>query len=141
MTPEQMAQIHAACFDGAPRPWTAAEFADYIEGPDALFERGETALAVLRIAADEAEILTIAVDPAQQRRGLASALMAEMIAHAAGAGCTKMLLEVAEPNIAARALYETHGFSPAGYRKNYYHKSGQTALSAVVMVKNLGSAV
>jgi ribosomal-protein-alanine N-acetyltransferase len=73
-----------------------------------------------RVAADEAEILTLAVDPAQRRRGLGSALLRAAMERAADLGATSMFLEVAVTNHAARALYMLHGFTEAGLRRRYY---------------------
>ncbi len=73
-----------------------------------------------RVAADEAEILTLAVDPGQRRRGVGSALLSAAMAHAANLGAVFMFLEVAVTNDAARALYAAHGFTKAGLRRHYY---------------------
>lgn len=80
--------------------------------------RGGMLLA--RVAADEAEILTLAVTPGQQRRGLGSALLGAAMDRAAALGAASMFLEVAVPNRAARALYAAHGFTEAGLRRHYY---------------------
>jgi [ribosomal protein S18]-alanine N-acetyltransferase len=73
-----------------------------------------------RVAADEAEILTLAVDPGQRRRGIGAALLGAAMARAGGLGATSMFLEVAVTNRAARALYAAYGFSEAGLRRHYY---------------------
>jgi ribosomal-protein-alanine N-acetyltransferase len=73
-----------------------------------------------RVAADEAEILTLAVDPGQRRRGIGTALLSAAMARAANLGATFMFLEVAVTNGAARALYVAHGFTEAGLRRHYY---------------------
>lgn len=73
-----------------------------------------------RVAADEAEILTLAVSPAQRRRGLGSALLRMAMDRAANLGAASMFLEVAVTNHAARALYAAHGFTEAGLRRHYY---------------------
>ena len=57
-----------------------------------------------RLAADEAEILTIAVDGAHQGRGVGRALLSENLRQAANAGAKVMFLEVAKDNAAALAL-------------------------------------
>lgn len=73
-----------------------------------------------RVAADEAEILTLAVNPEQRRHGLGSALLRAAMERARGLGAASMFLEVAVTNHAALALYEKHGFSEAGLRRRYY---------------------
>jgi ribosomal protein S18 acetylase RimI-like enzyme len=79
-------------------------------------------------ALDEAEILNIAVDPDCRRRGVGSSLLKAVCAQAKGA----ILLEVAEPNLPALALYRKHGWESAGIRAGYYNHG---AVNAVVMKK------
>ncbi|MBY0338017.1 MAG: GNAT family N-acetyltransferase [Acetobacteraceae bacterium] len=73
-----------------------------------------------RVAADEAEILTLAVVPEARRQGVATALVEAACAAALLAGARVMFLEVAEDNGAARALYAALGFAVAGRRRGYY---------------------
>ena len=122
-----MAVLHAAAFAAGER-WDAAAFAAQLGLPGVfglLDERGGLALA--RVAADEAEILTLAVHPSAQRRGIGRDLLDRALAEAAGRGAAAMFLEVAESNAAARALYAAAGFAPVGRRQGYY-VSGADAL-------------
>ncbi len=84
-------------------------------------------LALLRVTADEAEILTIGVVPKMRRRGIAAALLREAIARATKLGAQTLFLEVGLSNRAARQLYERAGFSEAGRRRAYY-ANGEDAL-------------
>ncbi len=77
-------------------------------------------MAMLRVTADEAELLTIAVLPAARSRGVGAALLGEAIAESARRGAARMFLEVAEGNAAARALYHRQGFTRVGRRRDYY---------------------
>lgn len=86
------------------------------------------AMVMARIAADEAEILTLAVRPAQRRQGLARALLEEAARLCAAHGATALFLEVATRNQAARALYAAHGFEQVGRRRGYY-ADGDDALT------------
>lgn len=79
-------------------------------------------------AADEAEILNLAVDPAWRRRGVGSALLQAVAQRARGT----IYLEVAELNAAAIALYRKLGWVEAGLRTGYYNHG---TLNAVVMKK------
>jgi [ribosomal protein S18]-alanine N-acetyltransferase len=81
-------------------------------------EQGGMLLA--RTAADEAEILTLAVLPALRRRGLGRALLLLAMAEARRRGATTMALEVAADNVAGQALYKQAGFMPVGRRRRYY---------------------
>ena len=91
-----------------------------------------------RLAADEAEILTIAVDAAYQGRGVGRALLSENLRQAANAGAKTMFLEVAKDNAPALALYDRFGFVKVGERVGYYRRADRTRAAAVVMRKSLG---
>jgi len=72
----------------------------------------------------EHEILNLAVDPSQRRRGIARALLFRVLAKGSGT----WYLEVRESNSAAINLYKSAGFKPAGRRPNYYGDSGEAAV-------------
>lgn len=123
-----LAAIHHAAFPPGQR-W----------GPDAMVLQLELpgvfvlydpagAMVMARIAADEAEILTLAVLPEQRRQGLARTLLAEAIRQCAAHGATTLFLEVATRNAAARALYAGLGFQEVGRRRGYY-ADGDDALT------------
>ncbi|POF61654.1 ribosomal-protein-alanine N-acetyltransferase [Novacetimonas maltaceti] len=75
---------------------------------------------MVRAVLDEAEILTLAVDPAFRRRGLARALLAWMADMAAQQGIARLFLEVGVGNAAAWGLYRDAGFEEVGRRRGYY---------------------
>ena len=75
---------------------------------------------ILRRAADECELLQIAVDKASRRCGIAETLMEAALRWARDAGAATVFLEVRKSNNAAIMLYEKHGFKKYGARKNYY---------------------
>ncbi|MGH3570083.1 MAG: ribosomal protein S18-alanine N-acetyltransferase [Pseudonocardia sp.] len=74
----------------------------------------------------EAEVHTIGVDPAYQRRGIGQALLRGLLA-IADAERAAVFLEVRTDNDAARALYEAAGFTVVGLRRRYYRVSGADA--------------
>ncbi len=87
---------------------------------------GQTAgflLAACPIA-EEAEILTLAVDPAHRRRGLGRALVETFLHTRQG----DVFLEVRPSNLAAQKLYEASGFAPTGTRPRYYRSPDEDAL-------------
>lgn len=73
-----------------------------------------------RVAADEAEVLTLAVIPAFQRRGLGRRLLHAALDCARDRGAVQMFLEVASDNIPALSLYAGAGFTQVGCRRSYY---------------------
>ncbi len=115
-----LAAIHAVAFPPDER-WDAAAMAELLAMPGTFGLIADAEGFILaRVAADEAEILTLAVLPARTRQGLASQLLAATLRIAKAAGAAAMLLEVAEPNLAARGLYAVFGFGEVGRRRRYY---------------------
>lgn len=137
----ELARVHAQAFD---HPWSASEIADVMHGPGAfalVFEAAAPAAFILcRAIAGEAEILTLAVEPAARRKGLARALVEAAAGAARMAGAETMFLEVADDNVAAIGLYEVAGFARAGLRRGYYDRGPQGSVDALVMRLDLGRA-
>jgi [ribosomal protein S18]-alanine N-acetyltransferase len=121
-----LAAIHGAAF---PREgWGAGAFQVQLEMHSVLgLLDGRGGLLLLRVTADEAEILTIGVIPARRRQGIARALLDEGMLRARGLGVRAIFLEVGVWNRAARALYEATGFKEVGRRRQYY-ANGEDAL-------------
>ena len=136
-----VAALHAASF---PDGWSAASIATLIAGPGAFgllasCDGEPGGFILVRPAADEAEILSLAVLPAWRRRGLARCLLAAALERLIAAGIRRLLLEVAEDNVAARRLYENAGLVAVGRRPGYY-RAGATATTALVMALALDPA-
>lgn len=132
--PARLAALHAGAFDA---PWDAAAFADLLAQPGVFAEAEGDGFILIRVVADEAEILTLAVRPAARRQGIAARLTARAAAEAQGLGATRLFLEVAEHNAAARALYASLGFQPAGRRRGYYARKDGPAVDALILALNL----
>ncbi len=121
---ESMAAIHAACFAKA---WSPNEIGQFVTAPGCLSlivstapERAAQGFVVVRSAGDEAEILTVAVDPSHRRNGLGRALFAAAIASLRAAGAKRLFLEVEAGNESARGLYQSLGAVAVGRRPRYY---------------------
>jgi len=135
----KLAQIHAASFH---RGWGEGEFEQMLREQNTLLHRlreGSTVIgfSVSRIAADEAEILSIALEPGHRGRGLSRDLFLTHLGHLAGRGVRTVFLEVEENNAPARKLYERAGFAVAGRRERYYKEAGGVELNALVMRRDL----
>ena len=122
-----LARIHAAAFAGQGRAWSTREIEDLCAEPSISLRvapdgGGQTiaGFALFRTAADEAELLTLAVAPDSQRKGLGRSLLADVLTGAREAGAARLFLEVAAGNSAARALYAGAGFQVCGTRSAYY---------------------
>jgi [ribosomal protein S18]-alanine N-acetyltransferase len=81
-----------------------------------------TGLVLAQSFGTECEILTLAVVPERRRAGVGSALLASIIEEAWYRGAGALFLEVAEDNLAARALYAGYGFVQLRRRANYYRR-------------------
>lgn len=136
MTPDALATLHACCFT-TPRPWSAAEFADFLGAPMCFLLTEPAGFLLGRVIADEAELLTVAVDPAARRQGMGARLLAGFSATAKARGAATAFLEVAAGNAPAQALYAQAGWVTAGRRKAYYHAPDGTAEDALVMTCDL----
>lgn len=131
-TPATMARIHAAAYT-LDRPWTEAGFAALCDSPHVLALGDARAFILARVIADEAEVLTIATDPAHRRKGLARACL-ERFHHAARArGAATAFLEVAADNPAALALYQAAGYRQTGTRRAYYPRDAAPAADALIL--------
>lgn len=131
---EALADLHAEAFD---TPWTASAFNELLAQPGVLLEAEAGGFVLARVAADEAEILTLAVRRATRRSGIALRLMEAAARRAATLGARRLLLEVAEDNAPARALYARLGFEGAGQRRRYYARADGEAADALLLVLKL----
>jgi ribosomal-protein-alanine N-acetyltransferase len=134
-----LAQIHGASFH---RGWDEGEFETMLSERNTLVHRlrmGRKVIgfSVSRMAADEAEILSIAVAESHRGRGLSGNLLLTHLGHLAGRGVRTVFLEVEENNQPARRLYERAGFTVVGRRERYYRQGGGEPLNALLMRRDL----
>ena len=134
-----LAQLHGASFH---RGWGEGEFESMLTERNTLVHRLRSGrkvigFAVSRMAADEAEILSIAVASSHRGRGLSRTLLLTHLGHLAGRGIRTVFLEVEENNQPARRLYDRTGFAVVGRRERYYRQPGGEQLNAVLMRRDL----
>lgn len=139
---EALARLHEAGFY---RGWPREEFAAFLNDPQRTpayiacdANRRIAGFAMLRLAADEAELLTIAVDPKWRGKGVGHALMHACFEDLMFTPVKRMFLEVDEDNDPAVRLYRREGFSPVGARKGYYSRPNGNTATALVMSRDLG---
>ncbi|MGQ9366268.1 GNAT family N-acetyltransferase [Azospirillum sp. ST 5-10] len=140
-----VAALQQLCFPE--EPWSDG-FVATLLGQPGTFGRlavGGTAAApnplgfvLARVAAEDGEILAIGVPPARRRAGLGRRLLDEALAEMQRLGATAVFLEVAEDNMAARALYTDAGFFAVGRRPGYYRRPDGRA-TALVLRHSYGS--
>lgn len=132
MTPEDLAQLYARAFPDS-AGWDAETFRSFAKDPTCFILTRPQGFALIRVIADEAELLSIATHPDQRRRGVARDLMNRWHAEAAARGAARAFLEVATDNIPARALYDSLGYQPEGRRKAYYRRRDGSHCDALLM--------
>jgi len=133
------ARLHKASFH---RGWDTGEFEQLLADRSVLAHRlrqGRTIVGFIlsRMAADEAEILSVAIAPDQRGRGLSRGLVQTHLGYLAGLGIRTVFLEVEENNGPARALYARAGFQIVGRRERYYKDDSGVQLNAIVMRRDL----
>lgn len=89
------------------------------------------------VVGGEAEVLTLCVDPAVRRRGIARVLLADLYAAARVACVSRVVLEVAADNETARSLYAAEGFAAVGRRPFYYRRPAAAAADALILARPL----
>lgn len=135
---DRAAELHRQAFQPfGERAWTRRDLGELLASPGvgALFlEVGgrEDGFVVWRTAADEAELLTIAVRSDRRRYGGGGALLAAVVERVRRGGAQSLFLEVGADNAPARSLYSQAGFVEVGRRPNYYRRHGGFA-DALVM--------
>ena len=134
-----LSAIHARAFP-EDEFWDAHIIAGQLSQPGVfglIDARGGMILA--RLAADEAEVLTVAVVPERRQQGLGARLVSEAAREARRLGAARLFLEVSTRNPAARALYRTLGFEQVGRRRGYY-ADGSDALTLRLALSDAGTA-
>ncbi|MGH3856085.1 MAG: ribosomal protein S18-alanine N-acetyltransferase [Pseudonocardiaceae bacterium] len=132
MSPEDVhrcAELEHLLFD-IDDPWSHAVFVEALAaGHYYLSAReGDALVGYVGLArvGREAEVHTLAVDPAHQRRGIGRALLRAALDHA---GEASVFLEVRTDNESAIQLYRSEGFEVIGIRRGYYQASGADAFT------------
>lgn len=122
--------------EGFRRGWQASEMAALMDKPENVFFVARlvgkpdvpiVGFNILRQTAEEAEILSIAVDPAWRGRDIGEKLMREAINHLLADRVAELFLEVDETNLSAVRLYTKLGFKTVGERPGYYRAVNPTA--------------
>ena len=137
------ARLHAT---GFPHPWDALDFERLIGAGSAFGHavvetrdpRRVQGFILSRRAADEAEVLTIVVDPSSRHQGVAGRLMRANMDPLVRHGVRSWFLEVGDNNTAARLLYATLGFAEVGRRQGYYRVEGAAPATALILRRTIG---
>ena len=130
-----VSELHGLCFD---KSWTFDDFHNFLsDGRTFLFTYGSIAfpdgMILARVAADEAEVLTLCVRPACRRQGVGERLVRSAMVKAAEIGANRLFLEVSHENLTARNLYQTVGFVELARRRDYYG----AGCDAIILARNI----
>lgn len=130
-----LATIAAIDREVSPRPWTVPMLVDEVsrsdrrwfvartgevDGRDGDSNRAIVGFAGLALLAGEAHVMTVAVAPDWQRRGIGSRLLEALLDAAERVEASEVTLEVRASNSRARELYRRAGFVETGIRPGYY---------------------
>ena len=127
---KQVAELEKICFSD---PWSENSVASELNNPLSVWLVAEENGIVCgyvgsQTVLDETDMMNIAVHPDFRRKGIAAALIAELVRLLKERGSRILRLEVRESNAPAIALYESLGFAQLGLRKNYYRNPKENAL-------------
>ena len=116
--------------DFFPDSWSENSVLTHIKNQKVItLKFGETLLGycIFMTAADEGEILRIAVDKKLRGAGLGKKLLSSVLCEMKEDGINEVFLEVRSTNQGAIALYKSVGFEEIGIRKGYYRDNGEDA--------------
>lgn len=141
----ELADLHAPAFHHA---WSEEDFAGMLSQGNIFGfiarpvgkPKQAAGFVLARLVAGEAEILTIAVSSAFQRRGVGRDLMEAVLRHLHHERAESLFLEVDESNVAAQALYRRLGFIQVGQRPAYY-ETGHGRSNALVLRRQFPEAM
>ncbi len=136
----ELARIHAQGFF---RGWPEGEFENFLGDRDTPVyvacdsRRRIAGFALVRVVADESELLTIAVDTKWRGKRIGAALLSAAFDDLRTTAARRMFLEVSEENAAAIKLYTKAGFATISRRAGYYSKADGSRATALVMARDL----
>ena len=125
----QVAQLEKLCFSD---PWSEKSVASELENKWALWLvalEDDVVVGYIgsQTAVDETDVMNVAVHPDHRRKGVAEALIGNLVSELKARGSHALMLEVRDSNAPAISLYEKLGFLQVGLRKNYYHNPKEHA--------------
>lgn len=134
-----IAKLHAASFQ---RGWSEDEIEHMLLDRNVVAHRAAigqnfAGFVISRMAADEAEILSIAVSSSYRGRNIARTMLRHHLGRLAAFGVRTVFLEVDEGNVSALRLYRRAGFVEVGRRDGYYPSTSGRPTSALVLRRDL----
>jgi len=144
---DRIMAVMEAAFDPAfGEAWTRRQVSDSLLMPNTHYllaasdgmppGEGEPAagFTLSRGAADEEELLLIAVHPDHRGRGIGGTLLERFVTSAGARGARRLFLEMRQGN-KAESLYRRHGFESVGRRPHYYRRASSSPLDAITFAR------
>lgn len=133
MTQKHLAGVHKIEQECFSHPWSLESLESEMKNENSLFlvalEDGEVIGYIgMSIVIDEGYIFNVAVSAIWRKRGVATALINELVTYAKKNNFSFITLEVRESNMLARSLYSKFGFIKAGERRDYYSAPKENAI-------------
>lgn len=140
VTKSDLKQIEELEQEIFPDPWSLKSLTDSQEKENALFictkdEKKIVGYMIIYFAADEAEIIRVAVKKEARRKGIGQRMLLGVEDYCEKKKIRKLYLEVRESNFAALSFYLDGGFINSGLRKDYYSNPKE---DAILMKRELG---
>lgn len=124
MREDDLDAVHAVEVRAYEFPWTVGIFRDCLRADYPAWVLQQDGMVIgyflMSLAAGEAHVLNICIDPAEQGRGHGRRLLRALLRIARGRGAERVFLEVRPSNAGAIALYHSEGFNEIGRRPRYY---------------------
>ena len=122
--------IETECFS---HPWSKQSLEEELNNETSLFlvakEENEVIGYIgMSIVIDEGYIFNVAVRESYRKKGVATALINELVTYGKKNNFSFITLEVRESNLPAISLYSKFGFIKAGERKDYYSNPKENAI-------------
>ncbi|MEM9967627.1 MAG: N-acetyltransferase [Pseudomonadota bacterium] len=130
-----MAALHRRAFSNRDA-WSEQAFAELCATKHVGVHTQPHGLALSRTVAGETELLTLAVEPTHQRKGIAESLLKSWL-NTCAPPTQRAFLEVAEDNFPAICLYNKMGFEQVGLRKSYYARPHSAPADALLLSLDL----
>ena len=130
---QKLSNFHAACFTHSKSIYSEKSMLYFLEKPLYHIFYNSISLAIIQVYGEEAELITLAVESKQRKKGVGSDLLKSIIIYLEGLYIKKLFLEVAETNKIALKLYDKVGFITCGLRKDYYSQETDKKADATIM--------
>ena len=137
-TADCLARIHGESFSNSRKAFSSSFILSLVQNSEVVLVNCEQkGFCLLRLSGKEAEIITIAIRPQFQGKGIGYSILSEAIQLIKETECEKIFLEVDFTNAIAIRLYSKLGFQKCGLRKQYYKNLNGKATDALIMRKDL----